>query len=110
SVEPMVAQLRQGQPSTVVLELRDGETRRLTDATITVNGRRYTSRNGRVTLSIVPEGSVAVLEVAADDPNYQFLRTEIRLPVRAQWGILPVGREQQSTLSWWRRKVLSQLP
>lgn len=109
-VEPMVAQLQRGQPSTVVLELRNGDTGRLADAAITVNGKRFTSRNGQVTVPVTPAGSVEELQVTADDPAYQFLETEIRLPVRSQWGMLPVGQDQSTGLTWWREKVLSQLP
>lgn len=109
-VEPMVAQLRRGQTSTVVLELRDGRTGKLVDASITVNGQRYVSRNGQVMVPITPDSSVAVLQVAVDDPAYQLTETEIRLPVRSQWGLLPVGKDKGETLTWWREKVLSQLP
>lgn len=109
-VEPMVSQLRRGQKSTVVLELRDGRTGKLVDASITVNGQRFVSRNGQVMVPITAYGSVAVLQVEADDPAYQLLETEIRLPVRTQWGLLPVGKDKGEILTWWREKVLSQLP
>ncbi len=109
SVQPMVSQLTRGKPSFVVLEVRDAATGRLTDATLTVGGRRYVSRGGRVTIPLTPEGESQVLLIEADVPGYRFVRQEVRLPVRERWGLHPTGIDFGEELPDWRRKVMSQL-
>lgn len=112
-VQPMVSQLRVGRPGTVVLEVRDGETNQLVDGAVTVNGQRYITQKGRVTVGVQPTTSVQRLQVEMDLPAYQFYRQEIRVPVSNTWGSHPTGVDttpEDPVKSLWRQKVESLLP
>jgi len=110
SVQPLSTQLSKGRPGTVVLEVRNSETKALlSDAAITVNGQRFLSRNGQVSVTVTPQADTQVMEIEADVPGYQFLKTQLRLPVKDAWGIYPLGIDQNEEKSSWRRKVTTQL-
>jgi len=83
-IRPMVSQLTVNRPGTVVLEVRDGETGHLVDATITVDGRRFTTRDGRVKVPVFPTAPVLNLDVSADVAGYRPFRATI--PVVAAAG------------------------
>ncbi|HEY3367446.1 MAG TPA: S8 family serine peptidase [Symbiobacteriaceae bacterium] len=110
AVTPMAAQLTRGKRSDVVLELRDSRTGSLTDGTLTVNGRLFTSRAGQVVVPEVPDGSTQVLDIEADLPQYQFMKQRITLPVQDDWGFHPVGIDISGENMLWHRKLTSQMP
>ncbi|MDB4894651.1 MAG: putative serine protease, partial [Firmicutes bacterium] len=109
-VEPMVPQLVRNKPGTVVLGLRDSQSGAFTDATITVNGQQFLSRNGHVSVTLTPVDAVQTLDVVIDQPGYQFVRKQIRLPVSTTWAGHPFGVDANQELAAWRRKIMSQLP
>lgn len=111
SVQPLTTQLSKGRPGTVVLELRNSQTAALlSDIPITVNGQRFLSRNGQISVPVTPQADTMVLDVEADVPGYQFVKTQLRLPVKDAWGVYPLGIDQNEENSSWRRKVTTQLP
>ncbi|MFZ5816761.1 MAG: S8 family serine peptidase [Bacillota bacterium] len=110
TVKPLFSPLKPGVSGSVVLEVRDSQTNRLLNGTLTVNGRRYATRGGRVTVPVHPSERVETLRVEMDLKAYQHYRAEIRLPVRDSWGAHPTGVDPISEHSLWRRKVESLLP
>ncbi|MDF2626305.1 MAG: putative serine protease [Symbiobacteriaceae bacterium] len=111
TVQPMAAQLSKGRPGTVVLEVRNSETRALlSDISMTVNGQRYLSRNGQISVPVTPQADSMVVDVEADVPGYQFVKAQLRLPVKDAWGVYPLGIDKNEENSSWRRKVTTQLP
>ncbi len=110
SVEPMAAQLTAGRESNVTLEIRDGSTGQRMDATLTVNGQRFVSRNGRVSLPVQPSGTVHTLRVEANVPGYQFFSKELTIPVSDVWSPHPAGVSPSQENALWRRKLMSQWP
>lgn len=109
-VEALAAQLVQGRPSTVVLELRDSRDQRVVDGQITVNGERFVSKGGRVTVPVMPQGVRHLLQVASNMPAYQFMQREIVVPVHGVTAIHPTGVGANEENSLWRRKVQTQWP
>lgn len=109
SVQPLVSQLRLGRPGVVALEVRDSQTNRLVDGPVTVNGIRYSTQKGRVSVPLLPSGSIETLRVEIDLPSHQFYKQEIRVPVRNTWGAHPTGVDTNPEYSLWRRKVESLL-
>jgi len=109
SVQAMSAQLVRNRASKVVLELREAGTGRLTDGTVLVNGLRYISRNGQVSVPVTPVGPAQVLDVEVDLPAYQFTQQRLTLPVRDIAGVYPFGTDSGEENGSWRRKVLSQM-
>jgi hypothetical protein len=111
AIAPLVARLQAGKPSSVVLEVRDGQTQQLVPTPeLTVNGQRYLGRSGQVTVPLVPTGNTQVLEVEADMTAYQFVQERYTVPVRDAWGSYPIGVDPPDENSTWRQKVLQQLP
>lgn len=110
-VEPMVAQLQQNKAGRVVLEVRDGETGQLVDAAVTVNGQRYQTRKGQVSVPVYPTSSVQSLAVTVDLPSYQYFSKEIKVPVGTGGAAVPAGGDagEQEKESW-RRKLEALLP
>lgn len=110
-VEPMVAQLQQNKAGRVVLEVRDGETGQLVDAAVTVNGQRYQTRKGQVSVPVYPTASVQSLAVTVDLPSYQYFSKEIKVPVSTGGAAVPAGGDagEQEKESW-RRKLEALLP
>lgn len=109
-VEPRVSQLRTGVLSSVVLEVRDSQTNRLVDAPVMVNGTRYLTRRGTVTVPVRTTESLYSMRVEIDVPAYQFLTQAIQIPVRQAWGSHPIGAVSTPENSQLRRKVQSLLP
>jgi subtilisin family serine protease len=109
AIEPMVAQLARGRPGQVTLELRDTQTGRLVNGTVTVNGVRYLSQDGRVAVPVTPSGVTHRLEIIADLPAYQFVRRQVDLPVQNSWGLHPLGIDLSEEFSLLRRKLTTQL-
>lgn len=105
SVTPLVSQLRMGEPGVVVLEVRDSKTQALVDGTVTVNGQRYLSQGGRVTVSVRPTESVQKLQVEIDLPSYQYFSREVQVPVRNTWGAHPTGVDTSPENAKWRLKA-----
>jgi len=83
-VRPMVAQLTSGTPGTVVFEVRERETGRLVDTVLTVDGKRYLTRNGRVSVPVVPSGPLLQLDVEVDMAGYQPYRATIPVAVATE--------------------------
>ncbi|HWH68867.1 MAG TPA: hypothetical protein VNT26_05750, partial [Candidatus Sulfotelmatobacter sp.] len=111
AIRPMDTQLTRGRASNMVLEVRDAKTSRLMSGVpVTVNGRRYLSVNGQVSVQLVPEGDKQLFEVNADLPAYRFFQDSFTLPVRDAWGLYPLGIDKDEENSNWRRKVINQLP
>jgi len=110
SVEALEPQLILGQSSEVVLEVRDRQSGTLTDAILTVDGQQYSTRNGRASVGVMSSVSEVVLRVEVNQPAYQYLRTEIRLPVRAGRAPHPIGPDRGEEDAIWHRKVISQTP
>lgn len=108
-VEPMVSQLRRGQPGSVVLEVLGSAGGQPPAGTLLVNQVRYVIRSGRVTVPVTPEGDRLTLDIRAELPGYQFYRQTITLPVRDSWGQHPIGIDPAEELGAWRNKVTSQL-
>lgn len=111
-IRPMVSQLTVNRPGTVVLEVRDGGTGQLVDATLTVDGRRYTTRAGRVKVPVVPTAPVLNLDVSADVAGYQPFRAVI--PVAAStgaasaaglFGLAEEDPAQAEEKEQWRRRL-----
>ncbi|MFZ5824933.1 MAG: S8 family serine peptidase [Bacillota bacterium] len=109
-VQPLVSQLRLGRPGVVVFEVRDSQNNRLVNGAVTINGIRYTTKQGRVSVPVLPSKPVQSFQVEIDLPAYQFYQQEIRVPVRNTWGVHPTGVETNPEYSQWRRKVESFLP
>lgn len=110
-VQPMASQLVRGQPGNVVLELRDSRDNRLMSGLpVTVNGIRYITRNGQISVPVRPQGNAHVMVVEADIPGFRFLNERFTLPVKDAWGVYPLGIDQNEENSTWRRKVTTQLP
>lgn len=111
-IRPMVSQLTVNRPGTVVLEVRDGGTGQLVDATLTVDGRRYTTRAGRVKVPVFPTAPVLNLDVSADVAGYQPFRAVI--PVAAStgaasaaglFGLAEEDPAQAEEKEQWRRRL-----
>ncbi|HWI53276.1 MAG TPA: S8 family serine peptidase [Symbiobacteriaceae bacterium] len=110
SIRPMDAQLTGGRAGNVVFEIRDPRTSKLlSGATVTVNGQRYLSVAGQVSVPVVPEGKTHTIEVEADIPAFQYFKERFTLPVRDAWGLYPLGIDQNEENANWRRKVTNQL-
>lgn len=111
SLVPRTPQLTRERLSTVVFEVRNGATGRLiADAVVTANGQRYVSRNGLVSIPVVPNGATFAVDVQVDLPTYQNYQQRFTFPVKDNWGFHPVGVDQnQENTNWWR-KLTSQLP
>lgn len=107
TVSPLVSQLQVGETGTVVLEVRDSATQALVEGTVTVNGRRYLARRGRVTVNLRPADLVEKLQIEIDLPKYQFYRNEIQVPVQKTRAAYPTGIDTSPENSLWRRKVES---
>ncbi|HYF93383.1 MAG TPA: S8 family serine peptidase [Symbiobacteriaceae bacterium] len=111
SIRPMDAQLTRGKDSNVVFETRDSRNNRLVSGvSIMVNGQKYLSVNGQVTVQVAPQGETHVLTVEADVPSYQYFKGQFTLPVKEAWGLHPLGIDKDEENSNWRRKVINQLP
>jgi len=106
-VTPMVSQLRSGHSGSVTLELRNAQSNRLIDGTLTLNGQRYQTTGGRTAITVRPTGSEQVLQVEVDLPGYQFYQERIQVPVHGNWPNYPFGIDTSTEESTWRRKVES---
>jgi subtilisin family serine protease len=110
-IQPMVSRLEDGKPSSVVLEVRDGQTEQLVPMPeLTVNGQRYLGNGGRISVPVVPQGNTQVLEVESGMTAYQFVQQRYTLPIAKSWGPYPMGVDSGDENSAWRRKVTQQLP
>lgn len=111
SVVPLVPQLTAGRASSVVFEVRDSATGWLVpDAVLTVNGHRYISRKGIVTVPVIPQGTEYAMRVETNLPGFQFYQDGFTFPVKARWDFYPVGIDATQEKSSWWRKLISQLP
>jgi len=104
-VTTRVPRLVRNQTGTVVLELRDKATGEPVDGVVTVDGRRYRSRGGQVTVTVKPVLSVHTLQVEADLPGYQFYTATLRLPVQDAWLSHPTGTEPETEYEAWRSRA-----
>ncbi|MGE5673537.1 MAG: hypothetical protein ACM3XM_06570, partial [Mycobacterium leprae] len=109
SVTAKATELTIGQPGVVVLQLRDGATNQPVTGNITVNGQRFASFNGLVTVPVTPGDSKVVLNIEANLPAYQFLKTQLAVPARTAWNLHPLGLDPVEQLAAWRQKVTSEL-
>lgn len=105
AVTPLAPRLRIGEPSTVVLEVKDAATGAPVDGVVSVDGRLYRSRQGRVTVTVKPYSTVHTLRVEADLPGYRFYSAEIRLPAHQVWLGHPVGSDARTEHTEWRRRA-----
>ncbi|MBP2019973.1 subtilisin family serine protease [Symbiobacterium terraclitae] len=104
-VTPLVSRLQLNQAGTVVLELQDAASGAPVDGVVTVDGRRYRSRQGRVTVAVKPTSTVHTLRVEADLPGYQFYSAEFPLPVQQVWLSHPAGTEPATEHEAWRSRA-----
>ncbi|HWI60439.1 MAG TPA: S8 family serine peptidase [Symbiobacteriaceae bacterium] len=110
-VRPLVSQLTRGGQSPVVFEVKDGQSGApLSNIALTVDGTRYVSRNGQISVPVTPAGDAQSFDVTADVPGYQFFKERYALPVKDAWGAYPIGIDKNEENLSWRRKIMNQLP
>lgn len=104
SIQPLVSNLAIGRPGTVTLEVRDAETGDRVDGAITVNGERYETRQGQVTVPVTPWEAVLEMRVQARLPGYRPFDETVRIAVpRSQSGPPDVDGDDDQVEAWRQR-------
>jgi subtilisin family serine protease len=104
-VSSMTSSLVQNGSGYVTLEVREQGNGRPVDVVMTVAGRRYQVRNGRVTIPIADARETLALPVSIEDPRYQYLSQSVRVHLPPRWAGLPIGSESQEISSGQRKLI-----
>lgn len=90
-VSALTSALTPGVAGSVALEVREEATGKLVDVPITVAGRRYQTRGGRIVVPVLPAGDRLNLSVAIEAPGYAAFHTTLQFHVASHWLGLPIG-------------------